>query len=311
MGYYLGIPISSTLVTSPLREDHKPTCSFYYGRTGRLYFHDFGVEKSYDVFDIVKELFKLSFRPALLKIMEDKDKFTEVNCEVRKKEGTFKLILGEDNSKYFDRYFVKEETLKFFNVFPLKSFYLNNTLIGKANINNPIYAYKFQSGRFKIYRPLSKERREKWSGNSNAEDISGFPQLPYRGKLLIITSSLKDVMVLKTLGYSAISFNGEGYGTSDSESSRYLARIILSLRRRFEYILFFMDNDKPGIDYSVKLSHKHGLPHALLPVGPKDISDYIQKNKSLKTHRTLKKLISKTIRNERSNSEIPFISTPY
>lgn len=131
MGYYLRIPISSELVTSPLRVDNKPTCSFYYGRTGRLYFHDFGVEKSYDVFDVVKELFNLTFRPALMKIMGDKDKFGEVHCEVRKKEGTFRLILGEDNCNYFNRYYISPLTLALFNVYPLKAVYLNETLIGK------------------------------------------------------------------------------------------------------------------------------------------------------------------------------------
>lgn len=118
-------------------------------------------------------------------------------------------------------------------------------------------------------------------------------------------------MVLRELGYNAIAFNGEGYGTSDSDSSRYLARIISQLKRRFEYLLFFMDNDKAGAQYSEKLTYKHGVQHALLPKGPKDISDYIEKNKIPKTHRTLKKLISKALRNERSNIFTSFVDTPY
>jgi hypothetical protein len=40
MESYLGIRVTESLVTSPLRKDTKPGCSFYVSQTGKLYFRD-------------------------------------------------------------------------------------------------------------------------------------------------------------------------------------------------------------------------------------------------------------------------------
>lgn len=41
MEHYLGIPVKKGLFKSPLRNDSKPTCSFYRNRKGDLIFKDF------------------------------------------------------------------------------------------------------------------------------------------------------------------------------------------------------------------------------------------------------------------------------
>lgn len=306
------MPIKGGLVRSPLREDLKPTCSFYYGKTGRLYFHDFGIDKSFDVFAIVMELYNISFREAITRIIADMDRLnTEVEQLFKRNEGTYTALAATANWNYFDRYYISKDTLSKFNVYPVSLLFINNYLAAQATTDDPMFAYKFSSGRLKIYRPLSLNHRDKWSGNSNAEDISGFDQLPYRGKLLIITSSMKDVMVLHEQGYNAIAFNGEGYGTSNSTSSQFIESIIRQLQRRFEYVIFFMDNDAPGRKYSEKLSFKYGCPFMLLPEGPKDISDYICKYGVRKTKKIMKKILSKQLRNAKSNIILPVIDVPY
>ena len=37
MAFYLGIPVKKGLFISPLRVDHKPTCSFYKGRRRSIF----------------------------------------------------------------------------------------------------------------------------------------------------------------------------------------------------------------------------------------------------------------------------------
>ena len=312
MSHYLQAPIANGLIVSPFRVDNTPTCGFYYGSMGRLYFHDFGIEKSMDVFDVVMCKFNLSFGQAIKKIIAEKHSFTPAKVSLIGRTGTFRLVIGLESSNYFDRYYISKETLKKYSVHTLKSFYLDNSLQGTATKDDPIFAYKFSSGRFKVYRPLAARRRDKWSGNATAEDVQGIDELPYRGKLLIITSSYKDVMVLSELGFNAIAFNGEGFGTSSSKGSQAVAEVIRSLKKRFDYIIFFMDGDAPGIKYSIKLSTRYNLPYTVLMHTPyKDISDYIEKFGKHKTFRLLKKMLSKQLRYEKSLREYPTVDVPY
>ena len=43
MQFYLGIPVKHGLFKSPLRNDARPTCSFYRNSSGELIFKDFSV----------------------------------------------------------------------------------------------------------------------------------------------------------------------------------------------------------------------------------------------------------------------------
>ena len=57
-------PKKGRLYKSPLREDKHPTCAFYRGSKG-LYFKDFALDKSYNIIDVVMELYNLSYYKAL------------------------------------------------------------------------------------------------------------------------------------------------------------------------------------------------------------------------------------------------------
>jgi DNA primase len=104
-------------------------------------------------------------------------------------------------------------------------------------------------------------------------------------------------MVLYELGYPAIAFNSEGIPTR-GESASTVEEVIQQLKERFERVILFLDNDIPGINYSKKISKRYNIPYIVLPDGPKDISDHINKYNKRKTKRTLNKLISKLVINE-------------
>lgn len=135
------------------------------------------------------------------------------------------------------------------------------------------------------------------------EDVSGFYQLPKASKLLIVTSSMKDVMVLRELGYNAIAFNSEGIPTK-GDKAEFVKNTLEHLKTRFNNIVFFMDNDLPGKNYSLKLTSHYRLPHMLIPDNePKDISDYYRKYGKRRTRRMLQKLLKKILN--------PELITPY
>lgn len=119
---------------------------------------------------------------------------------------------------------------------------------------------------------------------------------------------MKDVMVLRELGYNAIAFNSEGIPTK-GENAKFVAEIIEHLQERFEHIAFFMDNDTAGKQYSAKLSRHYNIPYILIPDGePKDISDYIFKYKRRKTKRMLNKQLKKILTHDLSQDFDRFVS---
>ena len=131
-----------------------------------------------------------------------------------------------------------------------------------------MYAYKIFD-KFKIYRPYSLYRKDKWRTNCSTIDVQGFEQLPENGDLLIITKSLKDVMVLYKLGYNAVALQ--------SENDKLNYKIYQNLSERFKRIVILFDNDEPGILNAEIFSERYGIPYTFIPISEKikDISDYI------------------------------------
>jgi 5S rRNA maturation endonuclease (ribonuclease M5) len=116
-------------------------------------------------------------------------------------------------------------------------------------------------------------------------DIQGMKQLPKKGKLLIITSSMKDLLVLKLFSYNAIALGGEGNDIPD--------KILDYLYACFDEIIIFYDNDKPGLMYGEIMAKRLGTRFIYIPVEfkEKDISDFREVHGEDKTRDLLKKLI--------------------
>jgi hypothetical protein len=296
--HYLKRKVGNRLIKSPFREDNKPTCGFYYSKTGRLYLHDFGTAEHFDCFEIVKRKYKLSYREAMDRIISDKDKF-EIGSKIEKDQiKLVEFVLGDPKSlKYFHQYYITNPTLESYRVFPARTVYINQKPVYRSTKGNPTFVYLFSSGRVKTYKPLTVDSKTKWGGNSGGEDVFGLDRLPKTGQLLFVTSSLKDIMVLKELGYNAIAFNGEGYGLGEGETSRFVTKTLAKLERRFEHIVFYLDNDEPGINFATKLAHKFSKKFIYNPIGtPKDISDYVKAKSFYNGKRRIKRLLSKTFR---------------
>jgi hypothetical protein len=295
--YYLKLPIdNSRLFKSPLRVDNHPTCSFYI-KNDTLLFHDFGRGKSYGPIDVVMELYSLSYKDALKKIVEDEQHISKLSLNVKLRPAINLDVIfdgwNDEYLSYWKQFGIAEKTLKKFWVNPVRTVYNNESLYMRSTKANPIYGYKFPSSRVKLYRPLSPDKEKKWRGNASAEDISGLVQLPSKGVVLFVTSSLKDVMVLHELGFPAIAFNGEAFGISGI-SKPIMSSALNILKRKFRFIYFFMNSDEPGMVDNYKLSSVHKLPCVYTPIGgPKDISDYMKKYKKEKTFKLIKKLLCK------------------
>jgi hypothetical protein len=270
---------------SPLRPDgDKHPSAFIIMYNGDLMFKDFG-KGSYRAIPFVMERFNLTFNEALQKINEDfylglgglKSLKTGLKMqiydppELKEKEPSVISIkrrtFNSDDDKYWMQYYIKQSTLSLFNVFPISNFSINEHLYFSDKLSYSYdYYWEDQIFRRKIYQPLSYN---KWYSNGGAI-VQGEGMLPKEGDLLIITSSLKDVMALYELGYTAIA--------PTSESTFVPDNYFMKQNNRFKRIILFMDSDEAGIKANIRLSEKWKLDYILIPEGyySKDISDLIK-----------------------------------
>jgi hypothetical protein len=282
--YCLGFEQVGKAFKSPLRNDDKHPSAFIIYYNGDLLFKDFG-KGSYRAISFVMEYFKLSYTEALQKLNADFDlglgglkslkkglgtHFIN-KLEFREKEPSIITIkrkeFNNDDIDYWNQYYITLQTLQLFNVFSISNFAINDYLYFSEKLSYS-YDYYWENSIFrrKIYQPLSFN---KWYSNGGAI-VQGEGMLPKEGELLIITSSLKDVMTLYELGYIAIA--------PTSETSFVPDKYFLKQNTRFKRIILFMDSDKTGIEANIRLSEKWNLSYIIIPEGynSKDISDLVK-----------------------------------
>ena len=300
--YYLGENIQlGRAISSPFRDDNNPSFVFFKGKTdNKLMWHDFATGDSGDIVKFVRDIFNFTYNKALKKIYEDvcknKISFSVQGISVAKDLKSVKTIISikrknftKTDNDYWGQYGLDRNDLKFFEVYPISHFWINETPQPYTYTKkNPMYAYKMYN-KFKIYRPLSSNRKNKWRTNTNSNDIEGWAQLPRKDKLLIITKSLKDVMVLYKLGYNAIA--------PGSESANIPIGIAHQLRERFKKIVILFDYDDGGMNGASKLSDKHNFPKVFIPYeykeiyNAKDVSDFYVEFGKEKTIKILKNIL--------------------
>jgi hypothetical protein len=298
--YYAGRKIELNKPTkSPLRSDNNPSFSIFRGRNGRVMYKDFGTNSSGDVIKFVQEINGgLKYNEALDLVWKDlvsngtgkkpTPKYETVATPPKKEIAIARKYFTKTDDDYWGEYGIDRKQLSKYNVYPISSFWVNGIKSPFAYTStNPMYAYKIFN-KFKIYRPKTTNKAEKWRTNCTPYDVQGFQQLPESGDLLIITKSLKDVMVLDLFGYTAIATQGE--------TSNLPRAIFDHLKYRFKKIVIFYDNDPPGIEGAKKLCEKFNIDSVYVPLnnyvmyGVKDISDFRKEMGVTKTKEVLKEL---------------------
>jgi len=308
MEYYLKVPIKKGLFCSPLRLDHSPTCSLFRNNTGILIFKDFATGQYLNIFGVVQEIFRCDYYTALRIIANDfgivhdkslqktKGKINTNPVKIVEKEISKIQVTVQDFTdlelKWWNKYGITPEILKLFNVFSCKYIFLNNNLVASSKQNCPIFGY------YGGVITENKERKELWRcyfpqktnyrfiTNWPSKKIQGYKQLPKKGKLLVITKSMKDTMCLYSMKITAIAPNSETQWISDN--------VLEDLKSRFSNIVVLFDNDYTGISFMNKIKKRHPeLIYTWIPrkYEAKDISDFYKKYGKTKTINIIKKFI--------------------
>lgn len=298
--YYLGRPIKiNKPISSPFRKDKNPSWSIFRGRKGDLINIDFATGETGNVISFVKQLLGLNYGQALNTIWKDIIQNDKVIKRPNKKEipnctttriGIKRKNFTKTDDDYWKQYNISRDTLKHFDVTPISKFWVNEIeSILSYDKDNPMYAYKV-FGKFKLYRPHSLTKKDKWRSNCGIYDIQGLAQLPDKGELLIITKSLKDIMVLYEYGYTAVA--------PQSEQASIPTSLMENLKGRFDKIIIFFDYDNGGLTGAMKLSEKHNVEYTFIDkfyldiYGIKDISDFTKEMSDNKTKQLLKQLFT-------------------
>jgi hypothetical protein len=297
---------------SDLREDKSPSVSIAQWK-GRLWYKDFGhPEHSFDCFSYICAKYGCSFIEALYLIDND----FQLNLSSFKPTGMYSMGVKatsytvqpviKDTVKlkvrfrkwstkdkiFWSKFGINKKTLLKFAVCPIDYYWINYHRFDCS------LSYVFQiKGRYKIYSPNDEI---KWISNTCMGNVQGWVQLPKSGDIVVLTSSLKDVMCLFELGFSAIALQSEMQMPKEG--------LISALQKRFKDVVVFYDNDftnvdNPGQTMAKKICNKFSLKNICIPseFGVKDISDYISKYKSLKD---AKHLVANSYYNARTEEEI-------
>ena len=298
--YYVGKFKPGKLMNSPLRTDDKmPSFAIFPGKDGVLFFKDHGTGESGNALKFVKIYKNIQTRDQLEKELlriirntnpnETKRRNTyQASTTVPVDIGIVRQPFTEVDKKYWKQFHISIETLRKFNVFSIKHFLCNRVVRGTYKEDSPMYAYKVYD-KFKIYRPLAS-KYTKWRTNLTNRHVQGLAELPQEGgNLLIITKSLKDVMCLYEMGFSAIA--------ASSETTFIPEDILKSLKRKWRNIILLYDRDRTGMLKSREYSKKYGLDCIFVhkKFKAKDVSDAVRDNSFFAVKEWLTKTVERYV----------------
>lgn len=290
--YYLGFDFKVPgTYKSPLRHDSQPSFSLFY-RYGRLRAKDH-VSGGFvgDVFDYVSLIYKLTYTQTLRRVYEDFKLGTRQLEPVlsliidkprvvlpKATEILYEAIMRQYNDydiEYWFSYGISYDTLLYYDVSCVNILYSNGLCCYTYQYGDPCYEYLFKSGHSKYYRPFASKNL-KFRGNiNNNEDMQGYWQCTMNkedpGNILVLTKSMKDVMLLHEYGIEAVAIHGESHSYNED--------FLRHVQERYHLVVSLYDKDRAGICGARQLWREYRIPALFVPKGcGKDISD-MKKNK--------------------------------
>lgn len=256
-------------LSSPYRYDPSPSLSYKKMEDGTVIWKDFGDpdQKHFDPPGLLMKLFDCTYSEACEKIWKelvleresdfeelDPDRFSKTNYVLQSR---YAFEFFDDESfigKYMEDLVGEEfvdrmvEVMKLAKVRPVKTVYFDGKPKWEWSDDNPIYHYKIGEYGWKMYRPLdiSHKKRDKWRSENIYGELECLGLANGESRVLIITKSTKDCLLLKLIGYDCMAPTSEN---AASGIKKYLS----DMYDDYDYIFILFDNDEAGIKSSKKL----------------------------------------------------------
>lgn len=316
--YYFGPFETGRKYHSPFRRDPNPSFNIIATPGGKVMWKDFGLmeEVETDGIEFVRVFYDLDTREQAYNVIWNDMIYkggyldlvrgdTEVSITNNRKEYRYeKGDMKDYELKYWYDFFVSKKTLKHLNIYGCRGFYSNDKLLWKSTEDDPCFVYvnKEDESIFKVYKPLGPSY-QKFRGINNTKWIEGYDQLPEKSHSLIITKSMKDTALFRSLGYAAC---------NPSSENSYTALISKKdeINERFDNVIVWYDNDEPGVKASEMIVEKVGfkwiptrLPLSWGYKDPTDLCMYEREEGLKKVYNILNHLnVKKAFRNEKTRT---------
>ncbi len=311
MEHYLGVSVDSKSFCNPLRKDNYPSCTYYKSPSGTLYMIDFTGFFKGDCFNVVMFKFSCNFARALEIIANDFNlisnakpqnapgvEYSNKTLSNVTKETVLQATLkefSEEELAWWARFGISASTLDKFFVYSVQYIFINGKLSIESKPTSPIYGYYYGKNSkdvelWKFYMPKKKRFRFLM----NTQKMQGTHMLPKTGDILVVTKSMKDVMVFYEMGIPAVAPQSESVILSQKDYDTY--------SKRFKHIVVVYDGDRAGIKGMVKCRRKFPVICLLCSDKPlkdaKDISDCVSKYGYLKTQLKVDEIKNKILTNK-------------
>ena len=265
-------------------KERTPSMCIYFDKTKGIYkFKDFSSGKGGSAMDLVKDNNALTFHQACRMVIEKYNDFIlhnngsydvqEFKQASKYKVTSFKKRSWTTQDQYFWTQFnIGSKLLEEHNIYPLEYYLLekevDSSIMSLKIKGNYLYGYFKKDGTlYKIYQPKTLDKKF----IKVADYIQGIEQCSSGNKYLLITSSLKDVMSIKSLKLSGLNIIAP-----DSENTMIKSAYLEDWFTQYSKIILLFDNDDAGLASMLKYKEKYPqLEIAVLPMS-KDISDSIK-----------------------------------
>jgi hypothetical protein len=258
--------------------ERTPSMCIYVDKNKQYKFKDFSTGKGGSAIDLVKDLFGLPFHQTCQLVVENYNDFVlhnnggydleDFQKASKYKVSSYKIRSWSTQDQYFwTKFNIGSKLLEAHNVKPLESYCM--TKDDKELCIKGLYLYgyfKADGTLYKIYQPKTLDKKF----IKVTDYIQGIHQSTGENNL-IITSSLKDIMSIKSL-----KLVGLDVIAPDSENTIIKPDIMEDLKNKYKKIIVMFDNDDAGMKGMISYKEKYPFVEiAMLPMS-KDISDSIK-----------------------------------
>ena len=258
-------------------KERTPSMCIYTDKSNIYRYKDFSTGKGGSAIDLVKDLNNLPFHKACQLIVENYNDFVlhnnggydfeEFQRAAKYKVTSHKFRSWSTQDQYFWTQFnIGSKLLEAYNVKPLESYCMTKDDKNLCIKGLYLYGYFKEDGTlYKIYQPKTLDK--KFIKVSNY--VQGYEQL-HNNTNLVITSSLKDVMSIKSLKLNIDVI------APDSENTMLKQDVMEELQNKYNKIVVLFDNDDAGIKAMQTYKEKYPfIETTVLPMS-KDVSDSIK-----------------------------------
>jgi hypothetical protein len=273
--YYIGCDFSlGRAVISPFRKENNPSFSINIDKSGALHHIDFADStKRGNCIDFVMQLWNLNYGEALKRIDRDmnlgilsrpdkgRTKPIYVQPDIAQRQYAMIQVVSRrfDSADlaYWASYGISEKELKANDVYAVKKYYLNKQLAPQRP-TELVFGYLFDD-RWKIYRPFSPTKKEKFITNVPNDRMSGMHRMTPDCNIGLVTKSKKDEMVLAKIMDHVCSAQSESVVSINSENIKLLTKTCQKVYLNF-------DSDEVGVQ-SCKYYNQFGFGWINCPKG--------------------------------------------